>query len=122
MESYFLGIDHVQVTTPPNCESEVRKFYSEILGFQEINKPNNLAKKDGVWFQVGQQQLHVGIEHDFSPAKKAHPAFLVKDASSVRKSLEAKSVEIIYGDELEDADHFYIFDPFDNRLEIIEWL
>ena len=122
MENYFLGIDHVQVAAPANRESEARSFYSDTLGFKEITKPANLALKGGVWFQVGHQQLHVGVEDDFSPAKKAHPAFLVHNATDVRKLLESKAIEIIYGDELEGADRFYIYDPFGNRIEIIEWL
>ncbi|MDG0844249.1 VOC family protein [Staphylococcus equorum] len=122
MENYFLGIDHVQVAAPANRESQARAFYSETLGFKEITKPANLALKGGMWFQVGQQQLHVGVEDDFAPTKKAHPAFLVHDASDVRKLLESKAIEIIYGDELEGADRFYIYDSFGNRIEIIEWL
>jgi len=68
------------------------------------------------------RQLHIGIENNFSPAKKAHPAFAVHNATEVRKNLELQEVEIIYGDELEGADRFYIYDPFGNRIEIIEWL
>lgn len=99
-----------------------RAFYSEILGFKEIPKPSNLATKGGVWFQVGEHQLHIGVQDDFKPATKAHPAFLVHNASDIKKDLESKDIEIIYGDELEGANRFYIYDPFGNRIEIIEWL
>ena len=67
----FQGIDHVQVAAPRNQEDEARAFYGDKLGFQEIKKPDLLAKRGGVWFQVGQHQLHVGVENDFQPAKKA---------------------------------------------------
>lgn len=118
----FLGIDHVQLAAPPHNESLAKAFYSDKLGFKEIAKPSNLAKNGGVWFQVGDQQLHIGVQDDFKPATKAHPAFLVQNASDIRKELEAKKIEIIYGDELEGANRFYIYDPFGNRIEIIGWL
>src|SRR5699024_12198790 len=70
----YQGIDHVQVAAPKNQEGEARAFYGKKLGFQEIKKPEELAKRGGVWFQVGHHQLHVGVENDFHPAKKAHPA------------------------------------------------
>ncbi|WP_436854477.1 VOC family protein [Staphylococcus caeli] len=118
----FLGIDHVQVASPTNQEEKARQFYNGKLGFTEISKPNNLAQNGGVWFQVGNQQLHVGVETDFVPAKKAHPAFLVDDATAVRKVLESKDVDIVFGDPLEGANRFYVYDPFGNRIEIIEWV
>ncbi|MGW7930887.1 VOC family protein [Staphylococcus xylosus] len=122
MEKHFIGIDHVQVAAPANQEDLARAFYAEKLGFKEIPKPDNLALKGGLWFQIGKQQLHIGVENNFSPAKKAHPAFAVHNATEVRKNLELQEVKIIYGDELEGADRFYIYDPFGNRIEIIEWL
>ena len=106
MFNQFLGIDHVQLAAPPHNESLAKAFYSDKLGFKEIAKPSNLAKNGGVWFQVGDQQLHIGVQN----------------ASDIRKELEAKEIEIIYGDELEGANRFYIYDPFGNRIEIIEWL
>ena len=98
MEKYFIGIDHVQVAAPANQEDLARAFYAEKLGFKEITKPANLARKGGVWFQIGQQQLHIGVETNFEPAKKAHPAFAVHNATEVRKNLELQEVEIIYGE------------------------
>ena len=122
MFNQFLGIDHVQLAAPPHNASLAKAFYSDKLGFKEIPKPDNLTLKGGLWFQIGKQQLHIGVENNFSPAKKAHPAFAVHNATEVRKNLELQEVEIIYGDELEGADRFYIYDPFGNRIEIIEWL
>lgn len=66
--------------------------------------------------------MHVSVDHDFISAKKAHPAFLVDDATAVRKMLEAQNVDIVFGDPLDGANRFYVYDPFGNRIEIIEWL
>lgn len=118
----FQGIDHVQVAAPRNQEDKAREFYGDQLGFQEIKKPNLLAKRGGVWFQVGQHQLHVGVEDDFKPAKKAHPAFEVKNIKTLRSKLLEQGVHVIEDDNLEGAERFYLHDPFGNRLEFLEWL
>ena len=118
----FQGIDHVQVAAPRNQEDEARAFYGDKLGFQEIKKPDLLAKRGGVWFQVGQHQLHVGVENDFQPAKKAHPAFEVKNIKDLISKLMEQGVKIREDDNLEGAERFYLHDPFGNRLEFLEWL
>ncbi len=118
----FQGIDHVQVVAPRKQEDEARAFYGDKLGFQEIKKPDLLAKRGGVWFQVGQHQLHVGVENDFQPAKKAHPAFEVKNIKDLISKLMEQGVKIREDDNLEGAERFYLHDPFGNRLEFLEWL
>ena len=69
------SIDHVQVAGPPGCEAAARSFYGGLLGLREIPKPPALADRGGVWFSLGRQELHIGVEPDFRPALKAHPAF-----------------------------------------------
>ena len=71
------GIDHVQLAAPPGCEAEARRFFGELLGLEELEKPESLRARGGVWFRVGAQQLHIGVEPEFAPARKAHPAFAV---------------------------------------------
>ena len=71
------GIDHVQLAAPPGCEDEARRFFGELLGLEEVEKPEPLRARGGVWFRVGAQQLHVGVDPAFAPARKAHPAFAV---------------------------------------------
>ena len=118
----YQGIDHVQVAAPRNQEDEARAFYGKKLGFQEIRKPDQLAKRGGVWFQVGHHQLHVGVENDFHASKKAHPAFEVKIIKDLRSKLLELDVEIIEDNSLEGAERFYLHDPFGNRLEFLELL
>jgi len=85
-----LGLDHVQVAAREGCESEARKFYGEILGWTEIPKPDSLKMRGGVWFQCGAHQIHVGVQRDFVPATKAHPAFAIRNLDELRNHLKSR--------------------------------
>jgi catechol 2,3-dioxygenase-like lactoylglutathione lyase family enzyme len=121
MSYIFSGIDHVQLAAPEGCEQEARYFFAEVLGWVEIPKPENLRKRGGVWFQCGNHQVHIGVQKDFVPAKKAHPAFHVQNLDELRQYLERKAVQVIDDEPLEGAKRFYLNDPFGNRLEFLEW-
>jgi catechol 2,3-dioxygenase-like lactoylglutathione lyase family enzyme len=114
-----LGIDHVQIAAPPGCEPEARRFYCELLGLAEIDKPEALRARGGVWFSLGDQQLHVGIEPDFTPARKAHPALRV--AASRLAALAARLAQagapVHWDSALRGTRRFYTEDPWGNRLE-----
>ncbi|GLG02167.1 glyoxalase [Alicyclobacillus hesperidum subsp. aegles] len=122
MSYSFSGIDHVQLAAPKGSENEARKFFGDILGMAEIPKPANLATRGGVWFQAGIHQLHIGIQDDFVPAKKAHPAFHVKNLEALRERLVKHGVQVKEDEPLEGANRFYVDDPFGNRLEFLEWI
>ncbi|ACJ34027.1 glyoxalase [Anoxybacillus gonensis] len=122
MNFTFLEIDHVQVAAPKGCEEKAREFYGKILGMKEIPKPENLQKRGGVWFQCGSHQLHIGVQDDFQPAKKAHPAFHVKNLAVLRDHLIEKGIAVKEDEPLEGANRFYANDPFGNRLEFLEWI
>ena len=83
-----VGLDHVQIAAPEGCEPEARRFYGELLGLAEIEKPEPLRARGGAWFRCGAQQLHVGVEKPFAPALKAHPAFAVTDLDELVATLE----------------------------------
>jgi catechol 2,3-dioxygenase-like lactoylglutathione lyase family enzyme len=116
-----LGIDHVQVAAPPGCEAEARRFYGRLLGLDELEKPEPLRSRGGAWFAAGAQQLHVGVEEDFAPARKAHPALRVAPAhlDEMAARLLAAGCEIAWDDALDDARRFYVHDPWGNRLELV---
>ncbi|MUV37754.1 Lactoylglutathione lyase [Lentibacillus sp. JNUCC-1] len=116
----FLGIDHVQLAAPKGSENEARRFFKGILGMEEIPKPENLAKRGGVWFQCGAHQLHIGIQEPFNPAKKAHPAFRVDHLEALREKLVDAGVKVKDDEPLEGAERFYVDDPFGNRLEFLQ--
>ncbi|GGE38247.1 glyoxalase [Pullulanibacillus camelliae] len=99
----------------------MRHFFSEMLGMTEIAKPETLAKNGGVWFQCGEQQLHVGIQEPFKPATKAHPAFYIKNLDELRAHLIQNGIAITEDDRLPGATRFYVNDPFGNRIECLNW-
>ena len=115
-----VGIDHVQLAAPVGCEEKARWFFGEVLGMQESPKPTELAKRGGCWFQCGHQQLHIGVEEGFVPAKKAHPAFAIRDLEALKVRLSQYGVA--YRDDEADPEVKRIFteDPWGNRLEFAE--
>jgi catechol 2,3-dioxygenase-like lactoylglutathione lyase family enzyme len=115
-----VALDHLQLAMPSGREVEARQFYAGILGLTEIMKPANLAVRGGVWFALGSQQLHLGVEADFRPAKKAHPAFQVRDIHGLRARLEANGYAPYEDEPLAGYDRCYVADPFGNRLELME--
>ena len=118
--SAVVALDHLQLAMPAGREAEARAFYRDILGLPELTKPANLAVRGGAWFQLGTQQLHLGVEGDFHPAKKAHPAFLVRDLSGLRARLAQAGFKPYEDEPLSGYDRCYVADPFGNRLELME--
>jgi len=114
------GIDHVQLAAPEGCEDAARRFFGELLGLDEIEKPEPLRSRGGAWFQVGAQQLHVGVEPDFSPARKAHPAFSVSDYDEMQNRLRAAHVLLTEDDSIPGRRRCYAADPWGNRIELLE--
>ncbi|QDP40392.1 VOC family protein [Radiobacillus deserti] len=120
MAYHFTGLDHVQLAAPAGSEQAAIHFYHTILGLIELEKPEALKKNGGVWFQLGNQQLHIGIEDSFQPAKKAHPAFYVQQLEELRSHLSEHNIPFQNDDRLPGYDRFYVEDPFGNRLEFLE--
>lgn len=116
------GLDHVQVAAPRRAgvEDEARRFYGDVLGLREMEKPDVLKPKGGVWFSLGVGELHVGIEEPFSPARKAHPAFRVQGVRELRQRLEELGHRTSDAEEIPGVSRFYVDDPFGNRLELME--
>jgi catechol 2,3-dioxygenase-like lactoylglutathione lyase family enzyme len=112
------SIDHVQLAAPAGCEDEARRFFGELCGLEEIAKPEPLAARGGVWFRCGAQQLHIGVEEGFAPARKAHPAFRLSSPAELR-SLAGRLGAVTWDDELPGVERFYASDPFGNRLEFL---
>lgn len=113
-----VGIDHVQVVGPEGCEPEARTFYGELLGLEELPRPSTLPDPDGCWFRAGTQELHVGIDRPFNPARKAHPSFLVDDLAALIARLAAQGFEATRDESIPGVERAFISDPFGNRLEI----
>src|SRR5512146_1236217 len=105
---------------PPGMENEARAFYRDLLGIPEVPKPPHLAKRGGAWFERGALKIHLGVEADFRPARKAHPALLVDDLDALVARLKASGVKVIDDEPLEGYARVYVTDPFGNRIELME--
>jgi catechol 2,3-dioxygenase-like lactoylglutathione lyase family enzyme len=114
----IVGLHHVQLAAPPGCEDAARHFFGALLGLEELPKPASLAGRGGVWFRVGAQELHIGVEQEFAPARKAHPAFVVADVGALRARLEAAGVPTQDAPAIDDLARFYAADPWGNRIEL----
>jgi catechol 2,3-dioxygenase-like lactoylglutathione lyase family enzyme len=114
------AIDHVQLAAPPGSEDDLRTYYVDVLGMEEIPKPPVLAARGGCWFQAGAVQLHLGIEDDFRPAKKVHPGLRVTAIEAYAARLQARGAQITWDDNLPGHKRFYSEDPAGNRLEFLE--
>src|SRR5882724_1989 len=117
---FLESIDHVQVAAPPGCEPEARRFYGELLGMKELDKPESLSARGGCWFELANgQQLHVGVETSHIPARKAHPAFAIVRFDELRARLLEHGAPVIDDIEIHGVQRFFSADPWGNRLEFV---
>ena len=115
----FTAIDHVQLAMPVGEEEIARRFYVGLLGMTEIPKPPELAKRGGCWFASASVQVHLGVEAEFRPAKKAHPAFRCADYDAMITRLQAAGIEATEAADIPGVRRCHVHDPFGNRIELI---
>ena len=114
------AIDHVQLAMPPGGESQARAFYEGVLSIPEVPKPPNLARRGGCWFVRGPLKVHLGVDRNFCPARKAHPAFLVHHLAELVRQIEQAGYTCVADEPLEGYYRVYVDDPFGNRIELME--
>ena len=114
------AVDHVQLAAPAGAEDALRGYYVGVLGMTEIPKPAVLAARGGCWFGAGAVQLHLGVEADFRPAKKAHPGLLVTGIEAYAARLKSLGASVTWDSDLPGHRRFYSEDPVGNRLEFLE--
>lgn len=114
------SLDHVQLAAPPGSEDALCAFYSGVLGMERIAKPPALAARGGCWFAAGTAVLHLGVERDFRPARKAHPGIRVRGLDEFAERLRAAGADVVWDDDLPGYRRFYSSDPVGNRLEFLE--
>jgi catechol 2,3-dioxygenase-like lactoylglutathione lyase family enzyme len=116
----IVRLDHVQLAMPAGLESEAVAFYEGVLGIPQIPKPDHLAARGGCWFEDGDMKVHLGVDADFRPATKAHPAFIVDDVRSLAAAVVAAGFAVNDAEPLDGFDRVYVTDPFGNRIELMQ--
>lgn len=114
------GVDHVQLAAPPSSEPLLRAYYTGVLGMSELAKPPVLAARGGCWFGAGTAVLHLGVEADFRPARKAHPGIRVTGIHAFAARLREQGAKVVWDYDLPGHERFYSEDPVGNRLEFLE--
>ncbi len=115
----IIGLDHIQIAIPEGEEDKARAYYGDLLRMHEVPRPETLSSS-GCWFERGSVSLHIGIDPDFRPARKAHPAFLVDNLDMLRERLERAGYETHDDTPVEGYRRFFSFDPFGNRIEMMQ--
>jgi catechol 2,3-dioxygenase-like lactoylglutathione lyase family enzyme len=113
-------LDHVQLAMPVGRESEAVAFYEGVLGITQVLKPAHLAMRGGCWFENGDLKVHLGVDSDFHPATRAHPAFIVDDVRGLARAAVAAGFAVKDDEPLDGYDRVYVTDPFGNRVELMQ--
>ncbi|MHA6643877.1 VOC family protein [Mesorhizobium sp. A623] len=116
----LLAIDHIQIAMPAGREGEARAFYHGVLGLSEREKPASLVGRGGCWFESGPVKVHLGVDPDFHPARKAHPAFVVDGLRELAKRAEAAGCQVATDVQLAGYARIFVYDPFGNRIELMQ--
>ena len=116
----MLRLDHVQLAIPKGAEDLCRPFYVGLLGLKEVPKPPALAGRGGLWLESGSVRIHLGVEEDFRPARKAHPAIAVADLDGLARTMSEAGHEPAWDEAIPDVRRFYVQDPVGNRIEFME--
>jgi catechol 2,3-dioxygenase-like lactoylglutathione lyase family enzyme len=119
----FMGvrsIDHVQLAMPAGGEPKARWFYENLLGIAEVAKPPHLAARGGCWFESGDLKIHLGVDAEFRPARKAHPGLIVDDLATLIARLRNEGSVVVEDEPLPGFRRVYVDDPFGNRIEVME--
>ncbi|SFS20981.1 VOC family protein [Yoonia litorea] len=115
----IVGLDHIQMALPAGAEEVMRKFYCESLGMREVAKPEPLRGRGGFWAVAGTAQVHFGVDPDFHPAKKAHPAFIIDDLNALAERLKVHGHPVTWDTSLPTVTRCFTADPVGNRIELI---
>lgn len=117
--SMIQALDHIQLALPAGAEDQLRAFYCDLLGMTETPKPAPLAGRGGFWAVAGTLHVHFGVDPNFHPATKAHPAFIISDLTALADKLQQHGYDTIWDHALPNVKRFFTCDPVGNRIELI---
>lgn len=115
----IVAIDHVQLAMPAGGEADAQAFYEGLLGLRRVPKPPHLERRGGCWFENGNVKVHLGVDAEFRPARKAHPALVVESLDQLVERLETAGAAVRH-EPLDGHLRVYVDDPFSNRIELLE--
>lgn len=121
MSNLFKGLDHMQLTAPLGKDKEVRHFFIDILGCEEVSKPESLMHFESLWFDIGKHIIHIGMEEDFHAEKRGHPAFEVRSLDKLMHRFDAYEIPYEEDYNMPGAHRLYSYAFFDHRMEFLEW-
>lgn len=116
----LIRLDHVQLAMPAGREDDAVAFYEGVLGLGQVPKPDHLAARGGCWFETGELKVHLGVDNDYRPATRAHPAFIVDDVRGMARIVAAAGFAVKDDEPLAGYDRLYVYDPFGNRIELMQ--
>ena len=117
-----VSLDHVQIAAPPRSEAAAREFFGSLLGLTEIRKPAGLTARGGVWFELTNGQLHVGVAEPFRAATKAHPALelaSLQELQALAALLAERGFAVEWDTSIPSVRRFFTTDPWGNRIEFM---
>ena len=117
----FKRVDHFHICVPPERLEEAKDFYTHVIGLELIDRPDHLFSSAGYWFNIGDAQLHIGVEQAL-PHSIRHTALAVADVDAARRHLEANCIEIVEEPVIPGRRRFAFIDPFGNRMELLQIL
>jgi len=117
----FKRLNHVHICVPDERLEEARAFYTDIIGLKRITRPDESFNAPGYWFAINYIELHIGIETAM-PRSIRHYAFEVDDITAAKTHLQNNSVEIMEDSVIPGRSRFSFFDPFGNRVELLQML
>lgn len=112
------GIHHVQIAIPPGCDDLARAFYGQLLGLPEAPKPPTVSHQ-GVWYEDGPVRIHLGVDPDFTAARKAHVGLVVTDLQRLVDLLRSQGFPVAEAAPLGGYERVHVHDPFGNRVELM---
>jgi catechol 2,3-dioxygenase-like lactoylglutathione lyase family enzyme len=115
----FIRADHINICVPPERLEEARRFYVDIIGLKQIERPDHLFSTPGYWFDIGDIQLHIGVEPQ-KPRSVRHIAFEIKNVDEALKLFKEHNVEIVQEPVIPGRQRFAFIDPFGNRMELLQ--